>query len=278
MSLDEIRRAYDDVRSRFPIHGFMDESGEGERAIAEALIAVAPARGRLLDIGAGPLVKAALFARLGFECYACDDYLDQWHRRDGRLDQLEAFAKASGIVLHVHENGDYTIPFPPDSFDAVCICDVIEHLHESPRDILNAAGRMLRPGGLLLVTMPNSVNLKKRLKVAAGRSNHVDVLALYRSAGRWRGHVREYTLAETALLVKTAGFEIAQARTFDRTATMKIPSPFARAIYRGLAKVVPTFRDSLLVIGRKPAGWVEAEYSEDAYRHALGDSVPDAIR
>lgn len=274
----DIRRAYAEVRSQFPIAGYMDETGEGECAISEALVAVAPAGGRLLDIGAGPLVKAALFARLGFECYACDDYLDPWHRRENRLEQLQQFAIESNITLHVHPVGDYTIPFPAGSFDVVTICDVIEHLHESPRDILNAAGRQLRPGGLLLVTMPNSVNLKKRLKVLAGRSNHVDALAFFRSSGQWRGHVREYTLAETALVIKTAGFTVVRAGTFDRAATMKIPSPLARAVYRGLSAMVPTFRDSLLVIARKPDGWAELGYSEKVYREALGDSVPAVVR
>ena len=278
MSPDAIRRAYAEVRQRFPIAGYMDEGGDGERAIAEALVRAAPAGGRLLDIGAGPLVKAALFARLGFECYACDDYLDSWHRRENRLAQLQQFALDSNIVLHVHPAGDYTIPFPVNSFDVVSILDVIEHLHESPRDILNAAGRQLRPGGLLLVTMPNSVNLKKRLKVLAGRSNYVDALAFFRSSGQWRGHVREYTLAETALVIKIAGFSIVQASTFDRAATMKIPSPLARAVYRGLSAMVPTFRDSLLVIARKPQDWTEVTFSEEVFRRALGDSVPAVVR
>lgn len=278
MAADTIRRAFDEVLQRFPIAGYIEDGGEGECAIAEELIREVPGGGRLLDIGAGPLVKAALFARLGFQCFACDDYQDPWHRREGRLDQLKAFARDSGITLHVHRDGDYSIPFEPASFDVVTVCEVIEHLHESPRDILNAAGGMLKTGGLLVITMPNAVNLKKRIKVLAGRSNHVNALAFFRSSGQWRGHVREYTLTETIAIVRAAGFDVVRARTFDRAAMKKIPSRAGLAIYQVLSAIVPTFRDSLFVAARKPEGWKPAVYSEDDYRQALGDSVPAAVR
>lgn len=278
MITTDVDSAFEKVRNAFPISGYIDPHGEGERAIAVELLRARSAGGRLLDIGAGALVKTALFSNLGFECYACDDYQDPWHRRDGHFEKVMDFARTSGITTHVHREGDYTIPFQEESFDVVTICDVIEHLHESPRELLNVGGRLLRAGGILLITMPNVVNLKKRIKVVIGRSNYPDVAAFFCSASQWRGHVREYTLAETAYIVTTAGFEVVRAHTFDRASVMKIPWRVARAVYYVLAALVPTFRDSLVVVGRKPAGWTPVNYSEDADRAAQGDSVPAGVR
>ena len=77
------------------------------------------------------------------------------------------------------------------------IVNVIEHLHQSPRDILNSAGAYLKPDGLLVVVMPNAVNLRKRISVALGRSNYTPARGFFENEGVWRGHVREYTFQET---------------------------------------------------------------------------------
>jgi len=274
----DVRGLFEEVRRGFPIEGYLEDEGEGHTFIASQLAALKPQGGRLLDVGCGPLDKTALFSLLGFECYACDDYLDPWHRRPEIMRAIRDAAEKYGITLHVHQNGDYRVPFDRESFEIVTILGVIEHLHESPREILNTAGTLLKDGGIAVIVMPNAVNIRKRLDVVRGQSNFPDVRAVFHSAGTWRGHVREYTLSEAKYIMTTAGFEVVRAATFDSMVERKIKRPWGRAVYRSLIKLAPGMRDSLFVAARKPPGWRPAEPSDESYRAAIARSVPAAVR
>ncbi len=55
-----------------------------------------------------------------------------------------------------------TLPFPDASFDVAYSIEVVEHLDEQTlRQYLAQCARVLRPGGLLVVTTPNSEDLEK---------------------------------------------------------------------------------------------------------------------
>ena len=231
---------------------------------------------RLLDIGSGPMDKTAMFKLLGFQCYAADDLTDPWHQRNDNADKIKEFAEQPGIEFFHQTATDYAIPFEPESFDVVCALGVIEHLHESPRGLLNTMGRFLRRDGLLVIAMPNSVNLRKRLSVLSGRTNYPSIDAFYHSTGQWRGHVREYTLSETAYICKAAGFEVVTQRTFEHLAYEKLSSPL-RDIYLMLTSIVPTLGSGLLVICRKLASWEPQAEDPEAFRGAISRVVPKAI-
>ena len=49
--------------------------------------------------------------------------------------------------------------FADRSFDAITLWDVLEHVHE-PRQMLSAIARLLRPGGLLVLSLPNPDSLE----------------------------------------------------------------------------------------------------------------------
>jgi SAM-dependent methyltransferase len=105
------------------------------------------------------------------------------------LSHLAAYGKAQGIdideeaVGYCHERGLLDVrlgeaadlPFPDGSFDLVTALDVVEHLDDDAA-ALREAGRVLRPGGYVLVTVPahrfmwgdqDEVNLHKRRYVAS---------------------------------------------------------------------------------------------------------------
>ena len=64
-----------------------------------------------------------------------------------------AFARER-LGLDVRSEAAEQMSFPPASFDAAVMFDVIEHLLD-PRRALEAVRDVLRPGGLLVVTTPN---------------------------------------------------------------------------------------------------------------------------
>ena len=266
-----VDEAIQDARSRFPFPEIFDDTADTIRTLATVLRKFAPPGSRLLDIGCGALDKAAVFQRMGYSCFGCDDFQDPWHRHQQNLDPVLAFAREAGIQVHVQKE-DNTIHWEMESFDVATLIDVLEHLHQSPREILNFAGTCLKPGGLLVVVMPNSVNLRKRLSVVLGRSNYTPARGFYESVGLWRGHVREYTFRETCQVVEWSGFEIVHQRTFHGLLKGRLSNPLPRLAFRALCTGFPGFRDSLLVVARKPPDWVPREPDPQAMQKSLTDS------
>jgi hypothetical protein len=147
-------------------------------------------------------------------------------------------------------------------FDLVMLSDIIEHLHESPRDIMNLSIACLREGGWCVVTMPNSVNLRKRLSVLLGRTIYPPATQFFESRGRWRGHIREWTPAETGALLRWIGLEGVVVRTFHGMVGRRLPSPLLRTLYRVFTLMAPNTRDSICAWGAKPAGWTPVKAPE----------------
>ena len=264
-----INLAIQEVRAGFPFPEILDETEDTIRSLAAALQEFVTPGGRLLDMGCGALDKAAVYQKLGYQCYGCDDFLDVWHSRRENIDPVLSFARELGVQVYAQRE-PLDIPWDQEWFDVVTIVNVIEHLHESPRDILNLAGTYLKPGGLLLVGMPNSVNLRKRLSVLMGRSNYTPVRGLYEFDGLWRGHTREYTLQETCQIIQWTGFDLVYKKTFHGMLRSRLHNAFLRMIFRGLSIAAPGFRDTLLVAGRKPASWVPREPDPDAMQSVRG--------
>ena len=132
-------------------------------------------RGKVLEIGCayGYLLRA-LEDR--FECAGIDV-------------SEHAISVARTVTKAPVECGDVTelLPRKPqDTFDAVLAFDVLEHLPEGQLpEVLNQIARILRPGGRLLVSVPNTRCLSRKLKkdqwTALRDPTHVSLL----SPERW---------------------------------------------------------------------------------------------
>jgi len=77
-----------------------------------------------------------------------------------------------------------------ESVEAITSFDMIEHLHASPKELLHDAMRRLQPDGVLILGVPNCVNLRKRLTVPFGRGQWSEFSTWYEPKV-FRGHVRE---------------------------------------------------------------------------------------
>lgn len=101
-----------------------------------------PERGRLLDFGCAAGYFFELAARRGWEAHGSD--ISAWTR---------AAAQARGLD-NLHVGSLQELAFPDGYFDAVYAAQIFEHL-PAPREDLQEIRRILRPGGLLWVDVPN---------------------------------------------------------------------------------------------------------------------------
>ena len=123
-------------------------------AIYEAVIGAVQARvsGKIrhLDIGAGRgQLISLLKQRIDADSQACDFH-------------VENFAVA-GVPLAKVNIDKEPLPYPDASFDAVTCSEVVEHV-ENPRRLMREAWRVLRPGGVLVMTTPNVLNAVSRVR------------------------------------------------------------------------------------------------------------------
>jgi len=103
-----------------------------------------PAAGRrlrLLDIGCGAGATLRELARFG-DAYGVD----------AEPGEVEAARRRSGRDVRLGRLPE-PIPFEDESFDVVTLLDVLEHTDDDAASLATVA-RLLRPGGLLLCTVP----------------------------------------------------------------------------------------------------------------------------
>lgn len=164
-------------------------------------------RGRLLDIGcaAGFFIKAA--EARGWEVSGMDiipEYID--------------FARRELQLKDVHLGALEGEKLPENSFDAVTLWDLIEHLRH-PAETLREINRILRPGGLLVIWTPNAKN------------------AVFQKANwygyRIRLHLYFFSSRSLAALLGRSGFQLIYERT-DKAKKglfpMTAPKPYERPL------------------------------------------------
>jgi SAM-dependent methyltransferase len=126
-----------------------------------------------------------------------------WHSADLDPATVESIRELVGPDVHLIDGG--RTPFPDRFFDVVVIVDFLEHIH-TDRQFADELGRILRPGGHLIVNVPHLKprSLLNRLRHAIGLTDEK------------HGHVRPgYTLAGLRELLDDR-FVVQASRTYSR--------------------------------------------------------------
>ncbi|PYS63630.1 MAG: hypothetical protein DMF76_06555 [Acidobacteria bacterium] len=160
-------------------------------------------RGALLDVPAGEGALAARLIEAGFDVRCCDLYPEIF-----RLD---------GVDIH-QGNLDAELPFDDRSFDYVTCLEGLEHI-ENPQQAMREFSRLMRPGGHLIVSVPNILNIEERLKwLVYGYTSHFKPItregrerlrAEHANREEIAAHVNPIGYSELRYILEKYGFEIA---------------------------------------------------------------------
>lgn len=116
--------------------------------------------------------------------------------------------------IALHNANIYHLPYPSNTFDAVILSEILEHI-ERDVDGLKEIYRVLKPGGVVAITVPNADYpflwdpINRTLEWLFG--THISRGPL---AGIWANHVRLYHRDELREKVQQAGFVIEEERSF----------------------------------------------------------------
>lgn len=208
---------------------------------------------KILDVGCYPGHLATAIKYMGFEVAGVDLLPD---RISERMANRGIFVKQCDL-----ESG--LLPFPDGAFDCVLLTEVVEHLStQKVPCVLQEAKRVLRAGGVLVLSTPNLATLDNRLLLLLGKELLI------------KDHNREYTMREVKSFLENAGFEVMEAwfSLCRDVVTHKIPDKFiskehvlssflrppfyyknfARAFTLPLKMIKPRFRSIIFVTSKRP--------------------------
>ena len=275
--LQDLERAWLVVNEGFPFKGYIQAARKSGYFEMVCRVAKWSSRdSKVLDFGAGPCDKTALFSLIGMEVTAFDILQDAWHNLDNNREKIVSFAKSVGIDYHLADR-DGGFAFPDRKYDVLMLHNVIEHLHSSPRSLLNKLLRYVRPGGILAITVPNAANLRKRIHLLLGRTNYNRFEYFYWYPGLWHGHIREYVRGDLLLLSEFLGLELLELSTYHLQLD-RLPVT-ARRLFVAFSVLAPGTRDSWMLIARKPLDWKPRfKPSPEEFEVAFGSQYYDYSR
>jgi len=140
-------------------------------------------------------------------------------------------ARNKGINVYELDVDGSNFPFEDSYFDVVYCGEIIEHLFD-PSHLLNEVYRVLKKGGICVLTTPNLAGWPNRIALLLGyqpysmaaspRYESVGKLLTKSPEGQW-GHIRVMTLKALKDLVKLHGFKVKEVTGCTVSVKSNIP-------------------------------------------------------
>ena len=151
----------------------------------------------VLDVGCGSGVHGAELKRIHQHNVTGVDLSEESIRRAStRL--------AAAHVADITRPEDYPFASGP-GFDVILFSDILEHIYD-PVTVLRSHLKLLKPGGYVLISLPNVAIWNVRLELLFGRFRYQDTGTLDRT------HIRFFTRRSFRELLASCGLEVARSR------------------------------------------------------------------
>jgi SAM-dependent methyltransferase len=236
--------------------------------------------GRVLDIPVGKGENAEALLDAGFDVVGADLRPEKCARGELRVDRVDMTKR---------------LPYPDGSFDAVLHSEGIEHL-DNQVEVLSELARVVKPGGVLIVTTPNLLHLEGRLLTMLTGHAFMNRAMVVETVGYWGGppestsadgtyfgHVFLINAFQLRFYMIHAGLQIVEVdttryswksvllapilypfvwlatRRILRNPRSRIPRPLQREMIQQILSPALLFGRKAIFVGRKP---VPAEGSD----------------
>jgi SAM-dependent methyltransferase len=205
----------------------------------------------ICDIGGGWGAFASLCSAMGIECTLVDDGMDPGHK--DRSDPRWGLSEAYGFRILQQDILDEDFSLEPRKYDVITLFDVLEHLHSSPKRLLQMAVGALKPGGLMVIGVPNCVNFVKRLRVIRGTYAWSPMEEWYERP-IFRSHVREPSVSDLHYIARD--LDLKEVKVFGRNWLGFMKQSFSSRLFAslsdGVLRLRPSLCSNLYLTGFKP--------------------------
>jgi len=133
---------------------------------------------------------------------------------------------------------------PNSKFDLVIIAETLEHIFEDDEIVMLSIANLLRPNGLIYLTVPNAARHINRIKLLFGKNIFWSKYDILNGVYGGYGHIREYTVIEVKSMLEEY-FDLKQIYGFN---------PYGSKLIRMAFNLLPTsWRSTIVAIGMKRA-------------------------
>lgn len=161
-------------------------------------------QGRLLELGCSsvlPLSLIELVPELEIHVTDFDLSKSQQHKLIVQSNFKSAEFQAYSVDLE-----KTPLPCPDESFDYVLCCEVLEHMEVDPMFMLSEVNRVLKPGGVLIITTPNVASSWGITKILQGYEPYF-YMQYQKTGTGYHRHNYEYSVHSLKSVLSSAGFE-----------------------------------------------------------------------